>query len=100
MNATAQSAPPRSAAAAATRTELGRLLGWQRMPLGVVAVAAIVAALVPFVTSNAYYINLLILIFIYAVLNQAWNLTLGMTGAWNFGQLALFAAGGYAAGIQ
>ena len=101
MNATSQSAsPPPSTAPMPTRADVGRLLGWHRMPLSIVIVAALIAALVPFVTSNAYYINLFILIFIYAVLNQAWNLTLGMTGAWNFGQLALFAAGGYAAGIS
>ena len=100
MNATSQSASTPSTAPVPTRADVGRLLGWHRMPLSFVIVTAVIAALVPFVTSNAYYINLLILIFIYAVLNQAWNLTLGMTGAWNFGQLALFAAGGYAAGIS
>ena len=77
---------------APTRREVRRLLGWHRMPLGGGRRrGVIVAALVPFVTSDSYLINLLILIFIYAILNQAWNLTLGMTGAWNFGQLALFA---------
>jgi len=90
---------PASPAATPTGRDVGRLLGWHRVPLAFVAPVAIVVALIPFVTTDSYSINLLILIFIYAILNQAWNLTLGMTGAWNFGQLALFAIGGYGAGI-
>jgi branched-chain amino acid transport system permease protein len=82
------------------RHDVARLLGWHRAPVIPLAVVALVVALVPLVTANSYILDLLILILIYAVLNQAWNLTLGMTGAWNFGQLALFAIGGYGAGIS
>jgi branched-chain amino acid transport system permease protein len=83
-----------------SRADIGRLLGWQRASLLPLAVVVVVVGLIPLATSNSYLLNLIILIFIYSVLNQAWNLTLGMTGAWNFGQLALFAIGGYAAGIS
>ena len=33
------------------------------------------------------------------VLNQSWNLQLGIGGIWNFGQLAIFAIGGYTAAL-
>jgi branched-chain amino acid transport system permease protein len=99
MSAGPEQVAPDARVAAPTRREVSRLLGWHAVPLAVVAPVVILAALIPFATTDSYLINLLILIFIYAVLNQAWNLTLGMTGAWNFGQLALFAIGGYAAGI-
>jgi branched-chain amino acid transport system permease protein len=75
------------------------LMGWHKVPAWSVVAGVIVAAALPFVTSSAYVMGVLILIVIYSILNQAWNLTIGMTGAWNFGQLALFALGGYGAGI-
>ncbi len=33
------------------------------------------------------------------VLNISWNFVLGMAGVWNFGQLAIYALGGYGAGL-
>jgi len=33
------------------------------------------------------------------VLNTSWNFVLGVAGVWNFGQLAIYALGGYGAGI-
>ena len=78
---------------------LAKLLGWQRMRLLPAGILLAVAALVPLVVSNYYVINLLILIMIFAILNQSWNLTLGICGTWNFGQLGLFALGGYMTGI-
>lgn len=76
------------------------LLGWQKTPAWLVAVGVIIAALLPLVAGSPYLLGVLILFLIYAIHNQAWNLTIGFAGAWNFGQLALFAAGGYAAGIS
>lgn len=76
------------------------LLGWRNTPAWLVAVGVIIAALVPLITTSSYYLDVLILILIYAILNQAWNLTIGISGVWNFGQVALFAIGGYGAGIS
>jgi branched-chain amino acid transport system permease protein len=87
------------AAAPLDRHRVGELMGWRTTAILPTTIVVILAALVPLFTSNSYIVGLLILIMIYSILNQAWNLTLGMTGAWNFGQLALFAMGGYAAGI-
>jgi branched-chain amino acid transport system permease protein len=89
----------KSSAVESADRDVSRLLGWHKTPWLALGVGVVIAALVPMATSDPYIMGLLILILIYAILNQAWNLTLGMTGAWNFGQLALFAIGGYGAGI-
>lgn len=72
-----------------------------RIRPGLLAGAAVVllAAPLPLVYSNAYVIGLLTTMFITIVLASSWNFLLGMAGVWNFGQLALYAAGGYAAGV-
>jgi branched-chain amino acid transport system permease protein len=75
------------------------LLGWRRLPWLPLLGVTILAAAAPLVFTDSYIINLLILTLIYSILNQSWNLTLGMVGAWNFGQLGLFAIGGYLAGF-
>ena len=98
MSATAQELDETSATVTGS-ADSARLLGWHRTPWLPLLVGVVIAALVPLATSDPYIMGLLILILIYSILNQAWNLTLGMTGAWNFGQLALFAIGGYGAGI-
>jgi branched-chain amino acid transport system permease protein len=76
------------------------LLGWQKTPTWALAVGVIIAAGLPLIAGSSYLLGVLILFLIYAIHNQAWNLTIGISGAWNFGQLALFAAGGYGAGIS
>jgi branched-chain amino acid transport system permease protein len=76
-----------------------RLVGWSRLSWPVVAVVVLVAALLPVVSTGSYWISVLTLGLIYAILTQSWNLTIGMLGIWNFGQLALYAIGGYGAGI-
>lgn len=75
------------------------LLGWSRVPWAAVVPVVVVAALLPLVIDSSYLMSVLVLGLIYAVLTQSWNLTIGMLGMWNFGQLALYAAGGYGAGI-
>jgi branched-chain amino acid transport system permease protein len=69
---------------------------WPAIVAGAVVVG--LAAMVPLVWSNGYAIGLLTTMFITIVLAASWNFLLGMAGVWNFGQLALYAAGGYAAG--
>jgi branched-chain amino acid transport system permease protein len=96
---TAESPTARSSAEVAGGRVDGRLIGWSKLPLLPVAVVVVLVALVPVFITSSYLIDVLILILIYAILNQGWNLALGMLGAWNFGQLALYAIGGYGAGI-
>lgn len=70
-------------------------------PTKVVVSAALVllAALIPFIYPSPYGTGVMVTMAILVVLNASWNFLLGFAGVWNFGQLALYAAGGYGAGI-
>jgi branched-chain amino acid transport system permease protein len=48
---------------------------------------------------DAYYIHLVILSFIWAVVGSSWNLIMGYAGIHSFGTLAFFAVGAYSAGV-
>ena len=65
------------------------------------AVGAVVLliALLPLATSSQYIISVSITALILLVLNTSWNFVLGVAGVWNFGQLAIYALGGYGAGL-
>lgn len=63
------------------------------------AAAVLVAALIPLVLSSQYYLSVMVTTLILLVLNISWNFVLGVAGVWNFGQLAIYALGGYGAGI-
>jgi branched-chain amino acid transport system permease protein len=66
---------------------------------GIVALVFVVA-LIPLVWSNAYALGVMITAMIVLVLNISWNFVLGVAGVWNFGQLAIYAIGGYGAGLM
>jgi branched-chain amino acid transport system permease protein len=57
------------------------------------------AALIPLIYPSPYGIGVMITMAVLVVLNASWNFLLGFAGVWNFGQLALYAAGGYGCGI-
>jgi branched-chain amino acid transport system permease protein len=61
--------------------------------------AVLIAVAVPLVISNQYTLSVMVTTLILLVLNISWNFVLGVAGVWNFGQLALYALGGYGAGI-
>lgn len=63
------------------------------------AAVAIAAALLPVAVTNAYLMSVIITTLVLLVLNISWNFVLGVAGVWNFGQLAIYALGGYGAGI-
>lgn len=63
------------------------------------ALAVLVAAVIPLVLTDQYYLSVMVTTLILLVLNISWNFVLGVAGVWNFGQLALYALGGYGAGI-
>ena len=48
--------------------------------------------------SGPYYMHLIIVCFIWAVVASAWNLIMGYAGIYSFAQLAFFTVGAYAAG--
>jgi branched-chain amino acid transport system permease protein len=49
----------------------------------------------PLATDNTYILRLVILAFIWIVVNSSWNLVMGVSGIFSLAQLALFAIGGY-----
>jgi branched-chain amino acid transport system permease protein len=59
----------------------------------------ILAILVPFIYPSPYGTGVMVTMAILVVLNASWNFLLGFAGVWNFGQLALYAAGGYGSGL-
>ncbi len=68
--------------------------GW-----GLAGLAVLAAAVLPLVLTNQYALSVMITTLILLVLNISWNFVLGVAGVWNFGQLAIYALGGYGAGI-
>ena len=59
----------------------------------------LVAAVFPAVVTNQYVMSVITTTLVLLVLNTSWNFVLGVAGVWNFGQLAIYALGGYGAGI-
>ncbi|HEX9064167.1 MAG TPA: branched-chain amino acid ABC transporter permease [Streptosporangiaceae bacterium] len=66
---------------------------------GLASLAVVLAAVLPLVVSSQYVLGVMITTLILLVLNISWNFVLGVAGVWNFGQLAIYALGGYGAGI-
>ena len=65
---------------------------------GIAALVVLVAAF-PLVYRNQYVLTVIVTGLVLLVLNISWNFVLGVAGVWNFGQLAIYALGGYGAGI-
>jgi branched-chain amino acid transport system permease protein len=63
------------------------------------AAAALVLG-VPLLTQNPYFLHLLILVLMWIVLGQSWNLLGGYTGQVSFGHAAFFGIGAYTTGIM
>jgi len=58
-----------------------------------------VLILIPLVHPNSFLLQLLISIFLFAIVSESWDLSMGYLGLFNFGHLAFFAIGAYASGI-
>ncbi len=93
----AVTAPGATVSPTATRIGRGRALSGAEKA-GILALVA-VAVLVPFVWSNDYAVGVMVTAMITLVLNISWNFVLGIAGVWNFGQLAIYALGGYGTGL-
>ena len=88
-----------SAAIDEARASIGRSMGWRRPNPFAVGLLLLAAVALPLVWQNDYVIDVALTALIWMVLNQSWNLQLGIGGIWNFGQLAIFAIGGYVAAL-
>ncbi len=64
-----------------------------------VAGMVLLVAAFPLVDQNQYLLSVIVSTLVLLVLNTSWNFVLGVAGVWNFGQLAIYALGGYGAGI-
>jgi branched-chain amino acid transport system permease protein len=63
------------------------------------ALPAAAIALIPAITRNPYVLHMLILVLMWVVLGQSWNLLGGYTGQVSFGHAAFFGVGAYTTGI-
>lgn len=66
-------------------------------PLAIAAILLLL--LLPLVLQGPYIRHLFILAFLFAIVAASWDLTLGLTGLFNFGHIAFFGLGVYTAGI-
>lgn len=80
-------------------TSLRENLGWPKPNIAGSIAVVVVAAALPLLGLNDYLLNAAIMAFIYMMVNQAWNLVLGVSGIWSFAQIAIFAIGGYSSGL-
>lgn len=74
-------------------------MGWPQPKYISLAVLAAFAIVVPFIAPDSSWIGVATLGMIWMTLNQSWNLVLGFAGVWHFGQLAIYAVGGYVAAL-
>lgn len=63
------------------------------------AALVVIGLIVPLVVQDTYIRHLFIMAFIFAVVASSWDLSLGYAGIFNFGHVAFFGIGVYAAGL-
>ncbi len=97
MTARSEHLPHSEGEAVLTTTPVTRSRGFDRALIILVLIAALAA---PWLLNTPYWLNLLVLICIYAIVNQSWNLIMGYAGIWSFGQLALFGVGAYTSALM
>lgn len=73
-------------------------MSWKRDSLIGLLLLAIAAAM-PFVLRDNYYIGQITLLFIWGTVVTQWNLVYGVAGIFSLAQMALFAVGAYAAAM-
>lgn len=76
-----------------------RQLGWPRPRPIFIALAILAAIALPFIVPDRSWLGVATLGAIWLTLNQSWNLVLGISGVWHFGQLAIYAIGAYVAAL-
>lgn len=74
-------------------------MGWPRPQVIALVVAALFAIALPFLVPDRSWLGVATLGAIWLTLNQSWNLVLGFSGVWHFGQLAIYAIGAYVAAL-
>jgi len=68
----------------------------------VIGVMVVLAILLPWVTlrlaGGRFITHLIITFFVWGIVTQCWNLIMGVSGIYSFGQMALYAVGGWTTG--
>lgn len=83
----------------AGRVWSAREMGWPRPRWIALTAALLLAFALPFVVPDRSWLSVAILGAVWLTLNQSWNLVLGFSGVWHFGQLAVYAIGAYVAAL-
>lgn len=77
---------------------MSRLTGffeWKRADLAWVVLLLACTIGLPLLVTNDYYLNVLVLLFLYAGMASAWNVVGGMAGQFSLGHTAFFGVGAY-----
>ena len=74
-------------------------MGWPRPQWIALTVGLLAAVVLPFAVPDSSWLVIATLGAIWLTLNQSWNLVLGFSGVWHFGQLAIYAIGAYVAAL-
>lgn len=85
--------------ATVTRAWSAREMGWPRPRWIALTAALLFAIALPFAVPDRSWLSVAILGAVWMTLNQSWNLVLGFSGVWHFGQLAIYAIGAYVAAL-
>ena len=59
----------------------------------------VLAVLLPLIVKSAFYVNVLVLILLFAYLSSCWNILGGMTGQHSFGHALFFGIGAYTSSL-
>lgn len=76
-----------------------REMGWPHPRWIALTAALLLAVVLPFAAPDRSWLSVAILGAVWLTLNQSWNLVLGFSGVWHFGQLAIYAIGAYVAAL-
>jgi branched-chain amino acid transport system permease protein len=85
---------------ARTRAWSALEMGWPRPQVIALVITVLAAVGLPFVVPDRSWLSVATLGAIWLILNQSWNLVLGFSGVWHFGQLAIYAIGAYVAALM
>jgi branched-chain amino acid transport system permease protein len=76
---------------------------WARPNLPVLGIGLVVALVFPWIINQMnggrFFLHLIILFFGWGMVVQCWNLIMGVSGIYSFGQVALFAVGGWTTSV-
>lgn len=66
--------------------------------LAVLPIALVLPLFLNSIDGGRFWLHLLIIFFVWGIVTQCWNLLLAVAGIYSFGQIALYAVGGWATG--